>query len=305
MVGQGTTSPTVGTIMERLFQAYLTPPSDQEAQVWLGSNVSDTATTIPLGDFAIPEDEALLRQGSLIEGAQELMRVVAYDATTPSVNVVRNEFGTIAVAHSTPTLFNINPTFSRASVFEAVADNIALLSPKLFTITQEYMVHLGKNVYYLDDELAVDIVSIWREGDDFDFDYNINGEIVTYHPLANGRAVICEAQAQDIWVRFKRRMGRPTAETDTLDSIGVNPRWVNIIMAGAAADLLVGRDIPASQTEWLKSVLEAENIRVGTRMSLAGGLRQYRNMLLDDTAKEIRSDSRKRIRIRDAIGQVQ
>jgi len=47
-------------------------------------------------------------------------------------------------------------------------------------------------------------------------------------------------------------------------------------------------------------VLEAENIRVGTRMSIAGGLRQYRNMLIDDFAKEMRAEYKPKVRMREA-----
>jgi len=90
----------------------------------------------------------------------------------------------------------------------------------------------------------------------------------------------------------------PTSPTDTLDSLGVDPRWVIAVMAGAAADLLVGRDLPAARTEWVKSVLEAENIRVGTRMSLSGGLRQYRNGLVEDYAAEMSAEYKPKMHMR-------
>ena len=316
MVGQGTATYTVASIMERLYQQYLTPPDNQDVQVWLGASITDTDTTIELGSFAIPEDEALLRQGVQMELGQELVRVLSYDNAIPSVEVVREDSGTVAVAHDTPTLMKVSPSFTRASIFEAVADNIALLHPKLFTVAQEYMPHLGDGVYALSDQLVTDIISIWADNEglggsftQYEYDYNgtinITGELVSYHPLVGGRAIICYAGDRNIWARLRRRTGRPTSETDTLEAVGVDPRWVNIVMAGAAADLMVGRDVPATQTEWVKSVLEAENIRVGTRMSIAAGLRQYRNMLLADTEREISTDNRPRIRIRDALRQAQ
>ncbi len=96
-------------------------------------------------------------------------------------------------------------------------------------------------------------------------------------------------------------MDKPTSETDELKDLGVDERWIQIILVGAAADLIVGRDLPAAQTEWVKSVLESENIRVGTRLSIAGGLRQYRNMLLNDAAKEMRAEYRPKVRMRDPM----
>ncbi|GAG30296.1 unnamed protein product, partial [marine sediment metagenome] len=119
------------------------------------------------------------------------------------------------------------------------------------------------------------------------------------HPLAGGRAFIVDSrQSGAMWFRWRRRMNKPTAETDTLEELGVDERWVSIVMAGTAADLMAGRDIPASETEWIKSVLEAENIRVGARMSIAGGLRQYRNMLLTDAMKEMKAEYRPKIHMR-------
>jgi hypothetical protein len=303
MVGANTVTYTVGSIMNRLYIQYLTPPDDQEAQVNLLASISDTDTDVTLGAFALPEDEALLRQGSILEADQELLRVTAYNAATPSVTVTRSEYGTVAAAHTSPLLMTLNPAYTRAAAFEAVADNILLLYPKLFTVTQEFLISVGDHVYPLDDALAVEILSIW--GDDWESSRDRDGDLVDFHPLAGGRAIIADAREQDLWVRYRKRLARPTSEDDTLTALGMSERWVNIVMAGAAADLLVGRDIPAVQTEWIKSVLEAENIRVGSRMSIAGGLRQYRNMLMDDTSAELKSEYRTKIRIRSAMRQVQ
>ncbi len=99
-------------------------------------------------------------------------------------------------------------------------------------------------------------------------------------------------------------MGVPTSESDRLEDLGVDPRWAQIVVVGAAADLLVGRDVPQARTEWVQAVLEAENIRVGSRMSIAGGLRQYRNMLIQDAQAEMKAEYRPRVNIRTAINQV-
>ena len=133
---------------------------------------------------------------------------------------------------------------------------------------------------------------------------DISARIVDYHPSVGGRAVILGANIGSFWIRYRRRMLVPTSPTDTLESVGVDERWVTAVMAGAAADLLVGRDLPAARTEWVKSVLEAENIKVGTRMSLSGGLRQYRNGLVDDFAQEMNAEYPPKIHYRDPFGTV-
>jgi len=300
-VGAGTTEYTVASVMDRLFQTYLTPPDDQYAQVRLGTNItSTTVETIIIGSFTIPEDEALLRQGSIIEANQELMRVVSYDQVAGSIEVTRGEYGTIPALHSTPLLMNLNPLYTRAAVFEAVADNIVLLYPKLFTVEATYLGSVAGSVYPVNDDLAVQVLSAWVDG--WNSNTDIMAEIVDYHPMAAGRAIITNHPAGgSMWFRYRKRMAKATAETDVLSDLGVDERWTNIVMTGAAADLIVGRDIPASQTEWIKSVLEAETIRVGTRMSIGGGLRQYRGMLLDDAANEMRAEYTPKIRMRNPM----
>ena len=86
-VGEGTATPTVADILDRLYLQWLTPPDGQDAQVPLAASIDDTETTVTFGEFTIPEDEALLRQGSLIELGQELVRVVSYNATAKSIVV--------------------------------------------------------------------------------------------------------------------------------------------------------------------------------------------------------------------------
>ena len=292
---------TIGSIIDRLFIQYLTPPDDQAIQVRLGADITDALTeTILLGGFTVPEDEALLRQGSLLEIDQELVRVVAYDDTTGSVSVTRGEFGTEATTHTTPKLMQLNPAYTRSTVFAAVADNIITLYPKLFTASQEYLSTVSAGIFPINDALAVEVLSAW--GDGWSGSTDIHAEIVDFHQLTGGRAIITNhATAGSLWFRYRRRMNKATEESDTLEELGVDERWVNIVMAGAAADLIVGRDIPAAQTEWVKSVLEAENIRVGTRMSIGGGLRQYRNMLIEDASQEMKAEYKPKVHMRVAM----
>ena len=303
-VGEGTTEYTVGSIMDRLFQTYLTPPDDQYAQVRLGTAItSTTVETILLGGFTIPEDEALLRQGSILEVDQELMRVVTYDAVAGSVLVTRGEYGTVPALHTIPKLMNLNPPYTRASVFESVADNIIVLFPKLFTVNTAYLGSVAGSVYPVNDDLAVEVVSAWTDG--WNSNTDIAAEVVDYHPMAGGRAIITNHPAGgSLWFRYRRRMAKPTNELTSLEDVWVDARWVNIVMAGTAGDLMIGKDIPASQTEWIKSVLEAENIRVGTRMSIAGGLRQYRNTLLVDAQREMKAEYKAKIRMRNPMKSV-
>lgn len=295
-VGEGIHSYTVKSIMDRLYQTILTPPDNQFAQVRLGFDLDDTEQVVKLGGFTIAEDEELLRQGSILEADQELMRVIDYDAATSEVTVTRGEYSTTPVSHLTPMLLNMNPPYTRASVFEAVADELILLSPRLFTTGEELLSNTTDRVYSIGDDLAVEVLSI--QPGDFTSIADLQGNIVDFHPMVGGRALLTNQSFGQVWLRYRRRMRKARYETDVLEDLGVDERWVNIVMYGVAGDLLVGRDVTAAQTEWVKSVLEAENIRVGTRMSLAGGLRQYRNMLLEEAQAEMKNEYRTRVTMR-------
>ena len=198
---------------------------------------------------------------------------------------------------------NLNPPYSRATVFEAVADNIITLYPSLFTTSEEYITQVGPGIFPMYDNLAVELLTAW--GDAWVSDTDIQGTIVDFHQLTGGRTLLInQATAGSMWVRYRRRMGKAQAETDTLSELGVDERWVNIVMAGAAGDLFMGRDIPAARTEWVKSVLESENIPVGTRSSIAGTLRRYRSALIYDAMKEMKAEYRTKVRMRPAMKQI-
>ena len=295
-VGESTEGKTVADVIERLYLQWLRPPDAQPIYAALGAPIDDTTTTLTIGSFTIPEDEALLRQGGVLEIDQEIVQVVSYTSLGASLEVLRGQYGTKQVAHGVPTLMVLNPIYPRAAVYEAVADNILTLYPKLFTTKQAYLTSIGGSVFPLGDELGVSLLSAWADG--WTGSRDVHGQVIDFHQLAGGRAIILNGGNGAMWFRYRRRMGKATSEADLLDDLGVDERWVSVVMAGAAADLMAGKDISASHTEWVKSVLEAENIRVGTRMSIAGGLRQYRNLMIDDFAKEMRAEYRPKVRMR-------
>ncbi len=306
MIGAGTGERTVGSIIDRLFLQILTPPDDQNIQVALAQAVDDSQTTVAFGAFTVPEDEGLVRPGSLIELGQEQMRIVDYVPSTQAIvgvaNVTRGEYGTKPMAHDVPLMMNLNPPYARAVVFEAVADNIIQLYPALSQASEEMLSPTTAGVYSIGDELAVEVLSITPG--DFTQNTSFGGKIVDFHPMTGGRSLITDSTGGSVWLRYRRRMGAAQAETDLLEDLGVDARWGMIVMVGAAADLIIGRDVPAAQTEWVKSVLEAENIRVGARMSIGGGLRQYHGILLTEAMKEMKAEYRPRIMIRNPLNQV-
>lgn len=291
---------TIGDLIERTYRTYLYPPDYEPAMVQLDGAIDDTVVAMTLGEFVVPEDEELLRVGALIEANQELMRVTDYVSTTRVATMVRGVRGTTKAAHADELFMVLTPAYPRLSVFEAVRDNIISLSPQLYTTDVDNLVMVGANVAPIDDELAISIISIWADNLADTVDWH--GQIVDYHPLTAGRAVITNVPMGSIWIRYRKRMGVALTEADTLETLGVESVWEVAVMLGVAADLLVGRDVPQTQAEYIGSILQAENIRPGTRTSIAGALSQYRDILIKRFSREMNNEYRKKARMRDPFG---
>lgn len=279
---------TVKDLVDKTYRQILEPPSAQPALTSFATPLPAGSDSFTRGNFEIPEDENLLRLGSVLEGGQELMRVIAYDSTLGIVEVKRAVLGTTEEDHATSDPLKLSPPFTRLDVFEAVRNNIISLYPRLWTV-RTYTVSSVRsgNVFQLPDELIVEVIEVqpdqWAPGDT-----NYHARIVDYHQFVDGRALILnQAIGGQVWARFRRRFGVAADESAELESLGVDSVWEQIVIVGTAADVLAGRDVPEVNTEWVQSTLEAENIRVGSRISLAAGLGQYRDLLIDRFADEM------------------
>jgi hypothetical protein len=290
---------TVGDVMDRLYRSYLEPPDAQPAVALLDADIAANADTFTISQFMIPEDETLMAQGVVVEINSELILVGQYDpAGQEASNLVRGYANTTASTHSAGARIVLSPSFPRKTVFDAVADNILTLSPDLFTVGADETQTINGYIAPIEDPLAVTVIDVHGSGI---MPYELMGQIIDFHPDIGGRALVLNRSAGDIWVRYRRRMGSAETETDTLESLGVEERWVNIVMAGAAADLFAGRDLPAAQTDWISATLEAETMRVGTRTSLATALARYRELLMSRARLEMRNEYRPQVRMRPVM----
>ncbi len=289
---------TVANLIERTYRSYLYPPDYEPAIApVIGLIVNDpNPIVMTLDDFYVPEDEELLRIGSLVEIDSELFRTTIWDPATKTLTANRAQRGTAIATHVLPGELILTPSYPRLSVFEAVRDNITMLSPKLFTVKQEYLSAVADRVSPIEDELAVSVIEAWP--DSLDNTVSVHARIVDFHPMTGGRAVITNLNTGALWIRYKRRMGVPLLESELLADLGVESVWELVIMIGVAADLLVGRDIPQSQAEYIGSVLQAENIPVGTRTSVAIGLSRYRDVLIERFVAEMANEYRKGVRMK-------
>lgn len=279
---------TVQYLIDKTYRQILEPPSAQPALTSFATGLTIGNFDFTRGDFEIPEDENLLRLGSVIEAGQELMRVSAYDSALGTVTVRRAVLGTVEEDHAIGDPIKLSPPFTRLDVFDAVRNNIISLYPRLWTV-KTYTVSAvnGGSVFTLPDPLIVELIEA-QPDQQIGGSLNFHGRIVDYHQFVDGRALILNTPiGGQVWARFRRRFGVAVAESDVLEDLGLDSVWEQIVVVGAAADVLAGRDVPEVNTEWVQSTLEAENIRVGSRLSLAAGLGQYRDLLLNRFANEM------------------
>jgi len=282
-------------LVDRAFRTYLEPPNARAAIAKLDGAIlaTDTALIVDITAWQVPEDEELMRQGVLLEIDSELIEVLTYDEFTGTCDVDRAKEGTVAVDHADRSSIKLSPNYTRLSVFEALADNISQLYPSLYTV-RAVMVQGGRAAA-MEDPLAVDIVEMTAGANGGP---PIGGKIVDFHPDIGGRAVVADQMMGSAWVRYRRRFGSATSEDDTYEDLGLDPRWANIALIGACADLFVGQDIEASQVEWVGGVLAAENITVGTRAQVAGAMLRYREVLMDRAKSEMRAEYKTTMRFR-------
>jgi hypothetical protein len=286
----------IQSVIDRILHTMLEPPTYQPIRAWLIADVTTVGQdTVQLGNFSVAEDQQLLRNGIVIELGYELMLVKGIDdvnAASPTLTVERGAYGTEAATYVVGQEIRLSPLFTKQSVFEAVRDNIITLHPRLFTVKVEYAAQVSPGIYACSDDLAISVESAWPYEASFGT-MDITADIIDYHPTTEGRAFRAAGFVGNLWIRYRRRMETATATTDLLDDLGVDEAWVNIIMAGAVADVIVGRDVPETIVDWISKSIDTEAVPVGTRQSLAIGLRRYRDYLIDGFSREMTAEYKK------------
>ena len=284
---------TIRNAVGRLFRSYLEPPHLQPAVArltgdMLTADIGDQ-TTFNIAGWAVSDDEEMMRIGVLLEIDAEIIEVLTYDEFTGDCLGERGALETTPAAHAAGARTKLGPSFARQSVIEAIGDNILTLYPSLYQVRVVNTGVVGGNIAAMEDPLAVEVVGVYQNPND---PYSsATGTVVDHHPAVAGRAVVLDGYPLgSAWIRYRRRMGSVASEDDLLEDLGVDPRWLNIVLVGAAADLMVGQDIPESQVEWIGQALKAEAIRVGQRAGLAGALSSYRQILLERAKAEMQAE---------------
>lgn len=315
-------STNIQGLVDRVYREYLEPMDDLQPYSLLTSSLTDSADTVSFnGDLLTQEEEDIMEAGSIIEIGTELMLCKALDTVNDQVTVVRGVRGTTASAHSSGATIKIAPPFPRKNVFDAVCDQIKNLYPTLFAVETKsvsakvgYIPLSGTSDNYLvapisaisqmtdfsagSDEtgiiyqgVAVELVDLPNPFSYTDADGN--SQTITYTNngpnKVNALQVYGVSSGHTVFVTFKKKFIEPTAEDNTLAEIGLENEYEPIIMAGVAAQIIAGRDIPTATADYITDQLSTSTFPVNSAANIRTSLLRYQNDLIEQARKDLRA----------------
>tara|TARA_B100000427_G_scaffold82180_1_gene67103 strand:+ start:554 stop:1558 length:1005 start_codon:yes stop_codon:yes gene_type:complete len=318
-------STTIGKLIDRVYREYLEPADNVESFSILSSSMTDSVTELSFdGNYFTQEEEDALDAGTIIEVGTELMYSTVLDTVNNSVTVKRGVRGTTAAAHSAGDEIKIAPEFPRKNVFDAVCDQIENLYPTLFAVdTQSFTSGTGYSTigtydapgthnYLVAPLKALSQYTDWSAGSDQTglkyqgvavemidlpnpFTYTDSGgteRTITYTSgpdVVHALQFVGIASGHTVYVTFKKKFIAPTAETDTLATIGLESEYEPIVMAGVAAHMIAGKDIKLANAPYITEQLEAAAYPVGSSNTIRNSLLQYQQLLIQQARTNLRS----------------
>ena len=315
-------STNIQGLVDRVYREYLEPMDDLQPYTLLTSSLTDSETTVSFnGDLLTQEEEDVMEAGSIIEIGTELMLCKTLDTVNDQVEVVRGVRGTTATTHTSGDTIKIAPPFPRKNVFDAVCDQIKNLYPTLFAVETKsvtaktgYIPMDGANDNYIvapisaisqmtdfaagSDEtgivyqgVAVELVDLpnpftYRDSDGVSqtITYSNNGP-----NKVNALQVYGVSSGHTVFVTFKKKFIEPTAEADTLATVGLENEYEPIIMAGVAAQLIAGRDIPTATADYISDQLATSTFPVNSASNIRTSLLRYQSDLIEQARKDLRA----------------
>lgn len=296
-------STTIGNLVDRVYREYLEPMEDIVSYTILSSGIDDSETSLGFnGDLLSVEEEDALDTGTIIEIGQELMICTELNAVTNSITVTRGVRGTTAAEHDAGAVIKITPPFPRINVFNAVKDQIENLYPTLYAVeTQTIASATGYVALTGDDdnrivaplaavsqyqtladgsETSVQFRGVAMELIDVPTSVTASGKVVQFTGVTNGVNVHCT---------FKKKFGEVTNEASTLADIGLETEYEAIIMAGVAAQMIAGKDIPTYTADYISEQMQVQNYPINSSSNIRNSLLQYQQVLINQARKDLRA----------------
>ena len=317
-------SANIGELVDRIYREYLEPMDDLQPYTLLTSSggINSSVTTINFdGTLLTQEEEDVMEAGSIIEIDRELLLCKELDTVNDTVRGVR---GTTAATHDENAIIKIAPPFPRQVVFDAVVDQINNLFPTLFAVetqsvqssngytllgtydspgTNNYLVSVLKAISQFTDFSAgsdqtgvvfnsVSVQMIQLPNPFTYVDDTSTERTITYTTgpnQVNALQFYNIDQGHTCYVTFKKKFVEPTAETDTLATIGLEDEYEPIVMAGVAAQMMSSRDIPTATADYISDQLAVQSFPVGSASSIRNSLLQYQQLLITQARKYLRA----------------
>lgn len=281
---------TVGDIVDRVFRDFLETPEEQPTRFALAELLTIDATTLTYDPALLsPEEEDILGPGTLIEIGSEQAVV---GGVTPNANALtglrRGMNGTRAAQAEAGALVTVSPTWTRRSVFEAVADAVWSLYPDLFAVDTQPVAFTSGHVP-VDEAVAFPLFAWLGSGSDFNR-YPVSF-LDEFPGVPSGKAVLLPGYSGSLsgYLVYARRFARPTSEDESLSDLGLQESWGRLVAVSAVAYLLAGREVDAVTQEFLTRQLEQQNFPVGSASRIRDGLVKYNEYLLAKAKKELRA----------------
>ena len=267
-------------LVDRTFREYLEPMDSLESYTYLTTGIGTTETTISYdGDLLSIEEEDALDAGAIIEIGTELMYSKGLNAAGNTITVSRGARGTTAQTHSANDLIKLSPAFPRINVFNAVKDQIENLYPTLYAI-EEQTIAAATGYVALTGGDDNRIVAPLKAVSQYTNLSSGSETSVQFSGVNNGVNVHCT---------FKKKFGDITDEDTTISSIGLETEYEPIIMAGVAAQILAGRDIPSATAEYITESMSLTTFPVNSATSIRNSLLQYQQVLINQARKDLRA----------------
>lgn len=270
---------TVGAVIDRVMREWLTPPSNMPSQTALTATITNSATSITYDPLLMPEEEARIGAGTIIEIDQEWLRTTDIDTDTRTISVVRGVMGTTAAAHNLGATITLSPRWARRTVFDAVADAVVDLSPELYGVGTVLV--SGSNFQDLETARAHTILYARQER--FGQWHDVHVDILPGLPeLETGMGLqfgFDVDPSSDVWITYAYDFARPTAESTELSSVGVQGDWEELVVLGAVAALVQHPDADKATLDFLTQQVGEQFQRAGSVSELAlrfTRLREYK-----------------------------
>lgn len=285
---------TVAQLIDRVFRDYLYQADDQPVRVRLGAAMADAATTSMNLDLTlIPLDARdAIAPGMILEVDREQVMVISGPAGAVWT-VQRGVNGTTAIAHANGALVQVAPAFTRQTVFDAVADNIAVLYPKLWN-TKTVAATTASPLTEIPAEALGGLVFRATATQP----YSVPARLVDdWTPSSTGKAAVIDIAAGVAGLlTYRTGFARPTTEATDVTAAGVRAEWERIVVVGTAAQILSGRDVEVATQDFVTEALQAQTMPAGTEGRIASRLTALHELWLNDASRRLSAEETKRIR---------